>query len=221
MHYLGLALYAEGPTDYYFLRPLLRRLCEDICLEASQPVEIGEEVLALNEPAHVHGKSREERIAAAAQLARGAWRIVFIHSDGEGDPRRVRAERVQPAIDRVMCEHHGDGSCVAVIPIRETEAWALVDGDAIRRTFGTTLSDVSLGLPRQPIAVESILDPKKRLGEAYNATKPTTRRRRQGSSAILDSLGEAISLGRLRQLEAFRNLESELREALHKLNVLR
>ena len=93
--------------------------------------------------------------------------------------------------------------------------------DAIRRTFGTTLSDVSLGLPRQPIAVESILDPKKRLGEAYNATKPTTRRRRQGSSAILDSLGEAISLGRLRQLEAFRTLESELREALHKLNVLR
>ena len=32
MHYLGLALYAEGPTDYYFLRPLLPRLCEDICL---------------------------------------------------------------------------------------------------------------------------------------------------------------------------------------------
>lgn len=37
MHYLGLALYAEGATDYYFLRPLLLRLCEDICTqEASQ-----------------------------------------------------------------------------------------------------------------------------------------------------------------------------------------
>ena len=32
MQYLSLALYAEGPTDYRFLSPLLQRLCEDICL---------------------------------------------------------------------------------------------------------------------------------------------------------------------------------------------
>ncbi len=41
MHYLGIALYAEGPTDYYFLRPLLQRLCEDICLrESPHSVEV-------------------------------------------------------------------------------------------------------------------------------------------------------------------------------------
>ena len=63
MHYLGLALYAEGPTDYYFLRPLLLRLCEEICLnEANQSVELGEEVISLNEPARMKDAPREERI---------------------------------------------------------------------------------------------------------------------------------------------------------------
>ena len=41
MQYLGLALYAEGSTDYQFLCPLLLRLCESACAQATQPVEIG------------------------------------------------------------------------------------------------------------------------------------------------------------------------------------
>ncbi len=71
MHYLGLALYAEGPTDYYFLRPLLLRLCEEICLnEANQSVELGE-MISLNEPARLRNAPREERIIEAAREARG------------------------------------------------------------------------------------------------------------------------------------------------------
>ena len=93
MHYLGLALYAEGPTDYYFLRPLLLRLCEEICLnEANQSVEFGEEVISLNEPARMKDAPREERIIEAAREARGAWRIVFIHTDGAGSAERARAK---------------------------------------------------------------------------------------------------------------------------------
>ena len=38
MQYLGLALYAEGKTDYRFLRPLLLRLCLSACGRAVQPV---------------------------------------------------------------------------------------------------------------------------------------------------------------------------------------
>ena len=49
MQYLSLALYAEGPTDYRFLSPLLQRLCEDICLrDALDLVEVSE-VLALDD----------------------------------------------------------------------------------------------------------------------------------------------------------------------------
>ena len=39
MHYLGLALYAEGRTDDRFLGPVLRRLCEEVCAASPHLVE--------------------------------------------------------------------------------------------------------------------------------------------------------------------------------------
>lgn len=94
MHYLGIALYAEGPTDYYFLRPLLQRLCEDICLrESPHSVEFSE-VLALDHTEKVKNAPREARILQAAQAARSAWRILFVHTDGSNDPARAREQLV-------------------------------------------------------------------------------------------------------------------------------
>ena len=53
MRYLGLALFAEGATDHAFLRPVLRRLCADLCLEfAEQPVEIGEVLMGVLKTLH-------------------------------------------------------------------------------------------------------------------------------------------------------------------------
>ncbi len=49
MRYLGLALFAEGPTDYRFLPPVLRRTTEELCLNARTTVEIGD-VLNLYPP---------------------------------------------------------------------------------------------------------------------------------------------------------------------------
>lgn len=222
MHYLGLALYAEGPTDYYFLRPLLLRLCEDICLnEAKESVEFGEEVISLNEPARMKGGPREERIVEAAREARGAWRIVFIHTDGAGSAQRARATCAQPAIDMLALELPNDGVGVAVVPIRETESWALADGDAIRRVFGTLLSDDALGLPRNAAGVEAILDPKNALDDAFLKTNPTSRKRRQGASPMLNALGESVSLQRLRLLPGFQALEHDLRRGLEVLGILR
>lgn len=221
MHYLGLALYAEGPTDYYFLRPLLLRLCDDICRhDASQRVELSEDVIALDHPDSAQDAPRERRVIEAAQLARGAWRIVFVHTDGAGDSERQRSVLVQPALDLLQQHCARDGVGVAVIPVRETEAWALADGDALRQVFGTTLDDTRLGLPA-PGAVESERWPKERLEKAFFATGPSARRRRQGVSPLLNALGDTVALSRLRQLAGFRALETELRQALHALNILR
>jgi Domain of unknown function (DUF4276) len=141
MRYLALALYAEGPTDYRFLSPILRRVADDLCLrEAAEPVSIREEVLALDAPKGERFTDRASRILAAAKAADGAFDILFVHADGAGDPRRARDERVQPAIHLMTAERPGwsDG-VVAVVPVRETEAWALADGDALRAAFGTNL----------------------------------------------------------------------------------
>ena len=220
MHYLGLALYAEGPTDYYFLCPLLRRLCEAISANDSpHPVEFSD-VLALDDPVRLKGDSREERIVGAAKAARGAWRILFVHADGAGSPPAKRAQQVQPALDRLRRELSDEGIGVAVVPVRETEAWAIHDGDVLRRVFGTTLDDAALGLPSNAAGAESVLDPKANLSAAFKATRPSGPRRKQGTTPMLNALGEQVSLERLRMLSAFRALEAEVRHALKELRVI-
>ena len=220
MHYLGLALYAEGRTDYYFLCPLLQRLCEDICAqEANQLVEISA-VLRLDHPYTSDNAPRAIRIRDAAKLANGAWRILFVHADGSADPGRARDQQAQPAIDRLRQEFAGQGLGVAVIPVRETEAWAMADGDALRRVFDTSLSDKDMGLPTTARALESDTDPKATLNAAFSLTMPSGRRKRQGVSPLLNGVGEQASLQRLRELTAFASMEAELRQALKTLRIL-
>jgi len=220
MHYLGLALYAEGPTDYYFLRPLLQRLCEDICVrESPHSVEFSE-VLALDHSDRLKDAPRERRILEAARAARSAWRILFVHTDGANDPARAREQLVQPALALLQQEMAQEGCGVAVIPIRETETWAIWDGDALRQVFGTTLSDQALGLAVSANLVESMADPKAALNHAFQATQPSGRRKKQGVSPMLNALGEQVSLDCLRQMAGFSLFEAELKQALHQLQIL-
>lgn len=210
MHYLGLALYAEGPTDYYFLRPLLQRLCEDLCARgARQPVEFSA-VLELDDPIQLKNASRDARIVGAAKAAKGAWQLLFVHSDGEA----------APALARLQQEFGEAYAGVAVVPIRETEAWAMFDIEAVREVFGTTQTADDLGLPLGAAMAEATADPKRTLDDAFLATNPSGRRRKQGVSPMLNALGERASLQRLRQLPSFVVLETELREALLRLRVL-
>jgi hypothetical protein len=219
MRYLGLALYAEGPTDYHFLRPLLQRLCEELCAsEALAPVEVSE-VLALNHPAETNEAAREQRVFAAAKEARGSWRILFVHADGANDPMRARDEQVEPSLVLLRDTFENEGIGVAVVPVRETEAWAIADGDAIRAAFGTSLDDAQLGVPPRRV-VETTTDPKAVLQTAFLATRPSGQRRKQGTSPYLNTLGEAVSLDRLRELGAFKKLIDELRVALKQLQIL-
>lgn len=220
MQYLDLALYAEGKTDYQFLSPLLQRLCEDLCAqEARQSVEVSP-VLALNHPDTARHSPREIRIVAAAEKARGAWRVLFVHADADGDAAHARAHQTQPAIEALRQHFDDQGVGVAVVPVRETEAWAIKDGEALRQVFGTNLSDTSLGLPQLSTTVEAAQDPKAILQAAFEATRPSPQRRRQGVTPMLNALGEQVSLERLRQLSAFAILETELRSALKQLRIL-
>lgn len=219
MHYLGLALYAEGPTDYHFLRPLLQRLCEDICTRNARGMVDISEVLALNHPACANAEPRENRILAAARAARGAWNILFVHADGAGHPERARSEQVEPAFAALKRDFSAAEFGVAVIPVRETEAWTILDGDALRRVFGTRLSDQQLGLPAAPHAAEATSDPKATLDHAFR--KARTTRRRTSVSPYLNALGEQVALDRLRAAEAFARLEADLTTALQTLGLLR
>lgn len=220
MYYLGLALYAEGPTDYEFLTPLLPRLCAHICAsESPAPVDVGE-VVPLDHPDAVRDRPRDERILAAAAMHEGAWSIVFVHADGAADPAKARAEAVQPALDALRARFPAAAPGVAVVPVREIEAWLLVDGDALRSVLGANLTDGQLGLPKPRHMAESCGDPKAVLQAAFMATGPTGLRRRKGTSPMLNSLGDQVSLECLAHLPSFRQLTDDLRAALRQMGVL-
>ena len=216
MRYLGLALFAEGPTDHRFLRPVLRRLTEDIFLP--EPVEMGE-VLELHSPVPASDAPREKRIFTAAQDALGAWNVLFIHADGAGDPGDARTRQINPARARIAAELAGAGESVAVVPVRETEAWALCDPDALRQVIGTPLSTEDFAFTRN---VESIPNPKaalQQVGERIAGRRGA--RRTLGSEHFLQRLGEYVDLERLRTVPAFRQLDADLREALRRLRIVR
>lgn len=221
MQYLGLALYAEGRTDHYFLRPLLRRLCEDICArDACEPVDVSD-VLDLWDTDETREKFRHDRIAHAALSAKEAWRILFIHADSDGNAQDARTQRIEPALKQLEAEKSIQGIGVAVIPIREMEAWAIADGDTIRSVFGTLLDNRALGLPSSNRSVEQVANPKSVLQSAFNATRPSSRRMRQGTSPYLSMIGEQISLSALRTVPSFQSLDDELRAALQRLQIIR
>ena len=221
MRYLGLALFAEGPTDHRFLHPLLHRLADELCLQAGQEiVEIGE-VIELHSPAQTKKEDRETRILEAARAAWGAFHILFLHSDGGGDPVAAVQERVQPAATRITGEPESDRvRTVAVVPVRETEAWALADGDALRTSLGTVLDDQALGLPEKRHEIESITDPKQFLQQIY-AKVIGKKARKKRAANILNVLGERIGFHCLREMSAFTRFEEEFRKALEDLGFLR
>lgn len=218
MIYIGLALYSEGRTDDYFLQPLLQRLCEDLCQGATQLVDIGS-VVRLDDVSHV--KDRHVRVVEAARQHRGAWQVLFVHTDGAGDPDAARRERTEPALNALEQAFPGEGFGVPVVPVRETEAWALCDGEALRQVMGTTLTDRDMGLPDSPGDAEKVQNPKAALEVAFLATNPTQKRRRSGVSPLLNAVGETVSLARLRQVPSFVALEEDLRRVLQRLRVLR
>ena len=220
MRYLGLALFSEGPTDDRFLVPLLQRLCQDLCLKHSSELVDIADVLPLKNPKGEAGAPRAERVARAAVEAADAWQILFVHTDGAGDAGAKRAQLVVPAIALVQKRFCATGAGVAVVPVRETEAWALADGDALRFVFGTTLDDVALGVPVHARQVEAIADPKQVLERAYARTGPGGRRARAGVAALLSSLGQQVSLARLRQVDSFARTEAEAMVALESLRIV-
>jgi hypothetical protein len=209
-----LALVAEGPTDYRFLPSVLYRLTEDLCLHHGLSTVQVDPVRALDLDGTI--RDRTEQIVAAARQADGSYQVLFLHTDGAGDPEAAIRERFMRWNRGLAALGRADERAIAVVPVREMEAWALSDGEALRGAFGTTLSDDQLGLPRRAQDVENVRDPKRMLKMAYErALRPRVPKR--PVVAALEAIAERVELTRLRMLPAFQRLEQDLRNALRDL----
>jgi hypothetical protein len=207
MIYLRAGLYAEGPTDYQFLRPLLDRLMDELAASSyAGQYELGE-CLAIDAPAGSSYANRADRIAAAVQAHREECTLVVIHSDGAGDPERARREQVTPGIDaaRVRCVDR-PVALAACIPVREIEAWMLVDPDVFPLLGSSTP-------PAYPADPERESDPKATLDRLL-ADSGVRRRRHRPRDRDYALFGENVQLACLRRLPAFVRFETELASAI-------
>lgn len=214
MNYLVLAYFrdVEGKTDWPFLEPVCRRLLEELLRGATGPVEIQRMLLPLG--------SGERTVASQQAHARdhgNEFHIAFLHADGKGDPDRAYRERIAPVAEALPFE--SGARIVGVVPVHETEAWMLCDGNALRDALGSTLDDARLGMPGAAGELESLGDPKAMLDAVYlRASGGRRHRRRTGPPRPL--LGEKVALNLLRRLAAFRSFEERLRQALVELGFL-
>jgi hypothetical protein len=219
---LGLALSTEGPTDQVFLAPIIRRLAEEllqIYISVKEPDR--EIVLTSVRDLYTLGRGFDgniyNRLRGAAPIGAQQYELIFVHGDGAGDWNAMRTNVIQPKIDAISEVMDSEARYVRVIPIREMEAWAIADGEALRRAYKVTIGDNELQIPRPARTVERVLDPKACLREIGETCLGRRRARALGVPVFLSLIGEHAAFTTLRNIPSFARFYEEMKVALEEI----
>ncbi|PPK95932.1 uncharacterized protein DUF4276 [Kineococcus xinjiangensis] len=120
------------------------------------------------------GRDVASRVRAGCRLMQGRPDVIILHRDTDTADVAARQEEMRQALDACQLESH----LVPVIPMRMTEAWLLLDEEAIRRAAGNPAGREPLHLP-SAAEVERRADPKALLREVLLAASGERGRRRE------------------------------------------
>ena len=197
----------DGPSD----QPLAIHL-ERLCQQSGRAVQVvAPDMTRLSSDRTVLG-----RLQAVLSID-SEFSLVFVHRDAEKQPPSYRFSEIR----RALRESESGLPHVPVVPVRMTEAWLLLDEDAIREVAGNPNGTVALDLP--PIRqVERVIDPKETLKQALILAAELSGRRlkifkRDFSNQRRLLLGRLDIHGSIRQLSAWRRLEADLSTAVSQL----
>jgi hypothetical protein len=124
--------------------------------------------------------------------------LLVIHTDGGGDPEAALRHLVGPGVEAARTAIPGKPvPVIACVPVREIEAWLLVD----ERVFVDQLG-LRVELPAAP---DRELDPKRTLTVLLSQ-----KRRARQSESVYALFGEQVSFEALRRVSAFREFEMAL-----------
>lgn len=194
---------ADGPSDL----PLSRHL-EVIC--ATYGCEIA---ITAVDPSRLPPGDRTVggRLEWVLAQQRGAEPdVVFVHRDAENEPPDRRRREIADAARSVGLA----GEVVAVVPVRMTEAWLVLDEQTIREVAGRPSGREPLDLPT-PREAERMADPKQRLREALLAAGSPKGRRKRSFERDFGRhrrvLIERLDInGPVTQLEAWQRLQADI-----------
>lgn len=137
-----------------------------------------------------------------------AYDFVAVHRDADARDSEARIAEVVGALDRA-----GLPGC-PVVPVQMTEAWLLVDQQAIRDAVGRPSGREPLGVPG-PSRIERTKDPKSVLKAALLAASGVTGRRRDREARQWTRYRRIILQrldvdGPVRQLPSWKRLEEDM-----------
>lgn len=197
------ALLGEGSSDRALL-PVLRWV-----LERATPAEF--RVAWVDTSLFTTGPKLADKVRGALTVQ--PCRLLFVHRDADNQPPELRFDEIRLAA--------GAQPHVAVVPIRTTEAWLLIDEAAIRAAAGRVSGKESLSLPAQS-RIEQVSDPKRVLRDALVTAHGATGRRARRfhpADARMRLADLVDDWSPLRQLSAFQRLEADTRAALAALDL--
>ena len=155
--------------------------------------------------------SRPDKLADKVRLAAELFPcdLLIVHRDADNAGREARKEEIATAIGllQVVTPY------VALIPLKASEAWLLLDENALRCAAGNPYSNCALDLPNAR-EVERLADPKHTLFDQLRIASELTGRRLQkfNRNRARAQIAEYMDdFSRLRELGAFRAFEEDLR----------
>ena len=142
--------------------------------------------------------------------------MVFIHRDSDGPDRNGREREIRRGVEESGFPH----PLIPVIPVQETEAWLLLDEQAIRDVVASK-GKQSLRLPK-PNAIEGTRKPKEILQKALLAASETSGRRLKKEKNSFNHhrrvlLQRLDPFGAVRDLPSWQCLERDIQRALAQL----
>ncbi|MGW5210086.1 DUF4276 family protein [Streptomyces sp. NPDC004051] len=191
--HLSLALLTEGASDQWFLVPLIDRQVAELALKASVGFDYSGVVAG-----ECHTVAHRDLVTREVTDLLHYFDIVVIHHDHN---ERSKVEAIR---ERFPGEAH---RIVALVPVRETEAWMLADPEALRESAPTR--DAAWKVPRD---VQKIADPKAVLKAALGG--------RRDAEHDFARLGQTVALDALGKVPAYRRWTAELRAEMGRQRLL-
>jgi len=202
---------SDGTTDRALL-PIIDWLLVSIPELAEREIE--------SQWADLRGKDKEPGLAGKIKAALHDYPcdLLFVHRDAEASTRAIREQR-QEEIRRALKTHLVP--YVGIVPVRMTEAWLLINAEAICKAADNPHCQERIALP--PLRrLETHPDPKQLLHELLERASEKRGRRleqfRRDLSWRRVRVAELISgFSPLNQLSAFAKFAEETRSVCQKL----
>lgn len=196
-------IFAEGPTDYRFFSILLERYLTHFCHINEVEVDILPAILIRNKENFPLGFIEKMKYIEQDNVGAKGLPYIFVHNDADARTLdQVLDFKWKPWMDECIDK----STWLAVIPIKMTETWMLVDVEALKSTFIIGERDI-----REIIGngnPEGITEPKYKLEEILRRGK------QKRITNFEENLAKRIRLDLLEQLPSFQFLKGQIEERI-------